>query len=159
MNLEASTTKRSKGLHAIAIQKAPIPRQRRGNFEFRGVNRKHSITGTRDFKSMTATTFAFAPHEVCQDKPCTLPQGMISAKSRIAKTKHQSAMAWHNARRHSSRPYLPRALGAPSWTTPNPHAKGGEAQENGTSKASPSHQNVAGTHVPQVLVSGPHLMH
>ena len=35
----------------------------------------------------------------------------------------------------------------------------GEAQENGTSKASRPHQNVAGTQVPQVLVSGSHLMH
>ena len=39
-----------------------------------------------------------------------------------------------------------------------PHVKGGEALENGTSKASPQ-QNAAGTHVPQVLVSGPHLLH
>ena len=40
-----------------------------------------------------------------------------------------------------------------------PHAKGGEATENGTSEASRPRQNVAGTHVPQVLASGPHLMH
>ena len=29
-----------------------------------------------------------------------------------------------------------------------PDAKGGEAQENGTSKALPPHENLAGTHVP-----------
>ena len=40
-----------------------------------------------------------------------------------------------------------------------PHAKWGEAQENGNSKASLPHQNVAGSHAPQVLVSGPRLMH
>ena len=40
-----------------------------------------------------------------------------------------------------------------------PHAKGGEPQENRISKASPPHQNVAGSHAPQVLVSGPHLVH
>ena len=39
------------------------------------------------------------------------------------------------------------------YATATVHAKEGEARENGTSKASPPHQNVAGTHAPQMLAS------